>query len=80
MQGSIPRLTNRPAPKRDPITAAADQRMFGRRTQPVDAGGDGRLQRWRHPDLGDIRAAGVAAALAFEHAAFGELANDLLGE
>ena len=67
------------------VEAGADdrrggERVFGRRAEPVDAGGDGRLQRGRHADLGHVDVAGVAAALADKHAAFGEVTGDLLGE
>ena len=63
-----------------PDDRSGGKRVFGRRVEPIDARGDGRLQRGRHPHLGDIGAAGVAAALADQHAALRELTGDLLGE
>ena len=53
---------------------------LGRGGQPVDASLDGRLHRRRHRDVGDIRATDIAAVLAGQHAALGQLAHHLLGE
>jgi hypothetical protein len=48
--------------------------------EPVDSGGDGRLQRAGHADLTGLLPALVGATLAHQHAAFGEVPHDLLGE
>ena len=56
------------------------QRPLGRGAEPVDARLDGRLHRGRHRDVGDIRPTDVAAALAGQHPALGQLAHHLLGE
>ena len=61
--------------KRDPITAAAFQRLLGTGIEAVDAGGNGCLQRGRHRDLRHIRAADISASAPFENPAFGELAK-----
>src|SRR5271157_1014900 len=56
------------------------ERVFVRRAEPVDAGGDGRLQGGRHADVGDIDVARVATAFTDKYAAFGQVTGDLLGE
>src|SRR5215475_5841842 len=56
------------------------ERVFGRRAEPVDTGGNGRLQGGRHADVGHIGATDIVAALTDEHTALGEVAGDLLRE
>ena len=56
------------------------QGAFGFRVEPIDARGDGRLQRGRHTDLSNLGGRLVCARLPFQHTAFGQLAHHLLGE
>ena len=56
------------------------QRAFGFRVEPIDARGDGRLQRGRHIHLSTLGRRHVCARLPLQHAALGQIAHDLLGE
>ena len=56
------------------------QRAFRFRVEPIDARGDGRLQRGRHTHLSNLCGRHVCAALPAQHTTLGQFAHDLLGE
>ena len=56
------------------------QRALGFRVEPVDARGDGRLQRDRHAHLSNLCRRHVCARLAAQYATLGQFPHDLLGE
>lgn len=56
------------------------QRALGRRFEPVDAGGDRRLHRCGHADVGGVHRRGVGAAVSAQHTALRQVPHDLLGE
>ena len=75
-----PSTVSRSRPNRDPMTAAALNVRFAFGSKPIDACGDGRLQRGRHTDLSTLCGRHVCAALPAQHATLGQFAHDLLGE
>ena len=73
-------FASRPRLNREPMTAAALNVRLASGSQPVDAGGDGRLQRGRHTHLSTLCRRDVCARLPFHHTTLGEFTHDLLGE
>ena len=78
--GSTPSWVSRSRLNRDPMTAAALNVRFASGRKPIDACGDGRLQRGRHTHLSNLCGRDVCAALPAQHATLGQFAHDLLGE
>ena len=56
------------------------QCAFRLRVEPIDTGGDRRLQRRRDAYLGDVRSGHIRFGLSAQHTAFGEFAHDFFGE
>ena len=56
------------------------QRAFRFWWKPIDARGDGRLQRGRHTHLSNLCRRHVCARLPAQHTTLGQFAHDLLGE